>query len=228
VGGEVLYGQVDTGMNHTLIGLLMRAKFLLTPGFTLGGRIPVAHSRSDVEDGTALGNLTLDMAYHLSFHRNGKSWLEANLYFPTASDSGDGGDTATLFANYWVPEMGLYQPDTTAVRVLYNFQLGANDQYLHVAAGAEYQFISDFDDQVILPFVLGGRVALGNRAAALARFRTHWVLDAPDTRDSFLHTLQLGLELSRLGRGALTTLFYLPLDSSIDGWGLTFGYDVPI
>jgi hypothetical protein len=229
VGGEILYGQVDSGMDETLIGILLQGHFLVTPGLTLGGRMPIAHSRTDTQDGTALGNLTFDLAYHLSYHRQGKSWLEANLYLPTASDSGDGRDTATLFSNYWVPEMGLYLPDATTTRVMYNFQLGPNEQHLHFAAGAEYQFITDgVDDRVVVPFVIGGRVALGDRAAALGRFRTHWNLDAPDGADDFFHTLQFGLELSRLGRGALTALFYLPLDDAIDGWGLTFAYAVPL
>lgn len=229
LGAELLYGQTDTGpQTDTLIGLVLQGDFLLTPGFALGGRLPVAHSRNDADDSTALGNLTIDLAYHLSFHGQGKSWLEGSFYLPTASASGDSGVTSSIFGGFWVPEPGLYLPDTTTLRALYNYRLGSWEQHLHVAAGADYRAVEDGDDRVVVPLVLGGRIALGSRAAALARFRTHWNLDAEDTVDDFHHTLRFGAELSQLGRGALTMLFYLPLDEEVDGWGLTFGYEAPL
>ena len=233
-GGDLLYGNLDLPIvgSASLIGLEVHGTFLVTPGLTLGGRLPIAHLSVNDNTGTSLGNLAAELAYQTSARPRSHGWIEVSLSFPTAADSGDAGLAALTFADFWIPDRGKYAPNTTTVRGSYHHAFGAPEQQLLLSAGAQYLSVDGDDDRLLLPLVIGGRIALGNRAAAIGRLTTLWDLDARNGEDDFYHVIEAGLELLQLGKGTGELVVYVPLDDryrqDLNAWGLRFGFAAPI
>jgi hypothetical protein len=233
-GGELVYGNFDVPIlgGGTLIGLDVHADYLLAPGFTVGGHIPIAHADFLNDTGTSLGNLTADLAYSTSRRYHSRGWIEGALSIATADNDGDGGAAATQFGIFWLPDQGRYLPNTTTVQGSYHHAFGTREQMLELSAGVQFLSIDNDDDRLIIPLVIGGRVALGTRAAGVASLSNMWHADASDNEEELFHVLQAGIELSQLGAGRGHILLYLPLDDSyrndLDVWGLIVGFDATL
>ncbi len=219
----------------SLIGLDLYANTEVTRGLTLGGRLPIAHARFDDDAQTTLGNLTLEMQYQLRAALHTRSWLETSLSIATADDDGEGAAVAGAFATFWIPDPGLYLPNTNTFRLMYRHQWflqrnsHANRGFsLDMGAGMQFLSIDGAEDRFRVPLHVTGRLGLSAQAEALARFSTYWTSGADDGEDDFLHTLEAGIRLAGVGRGSLELLAYLPLDDTyrdvLDVWGITVGF----
>lgn len=230
-GLEFLYGSIKIpgpvalgGGDASLIGLNLHGHFRLGPGLLLGGHLPIVHARFNDDSGTSLGNLTAELNYRLSVEHRSYSWLDTSFSIGTADNGGNGGMTAFAFTAFWIPDPGFYAPDTNTVRIMYRHGIGDHKLRAEFQGGLHYLAINDAEDDVRLPFRIGGRIELGPQVEAMARFSTFWLLDAADNEDDFLHMLEAGINLRNVGQGSLEILVYYPLDEVyrdvFEVWGL--------
>lgn len=229
-GVDLMYGSMKFpvpllgAQDATLIGITVHGMFEVSPGLQLGGRIPIAHAQFSDDSGTGLGNLTLDMRYALASSAQSNSWIDTSLSLATAADSDEPGTAALVHTIFWVPDQGLFAPNTTTFRAQYKHHLGTATQGIELGAGLQYLSVKDGDNSVRLPFLIGGHVDLGQRAAAVGRFLTLWLIDAEDNDENFVHTLEVGLQLKQVGSGQAELTFYMPLDESyrdtFSPWGI--------
>ncbi|MCP4445913.1 MAG: hypothetical protein GY811_11295 [Myxococcales bacterium] len=219
----------------SLIGIDIYANKELSSGLTLGGRLPIAHARFDDDAQTTLGNLTIELRYKLRSALHSRSWLDSSFSIATADDDGEGAQVAAAFGAFWIPDPGLYLPNTNTARLIYNQQWNLQRNAhanrglsLGVAAGAQFLSIDGAEDRFRIPLIIGAHLGLSAKAQALARLSTYWTSGADDGEDDFLHLLEVGLKLAGVGQGSLEILAYLPLDEryrdTFEVWGLTFGF----
>jgi hypothetical protein len=219
----------------SLIGIDLYANTEVAQGLTVGARIPIAHARFDDDSQTTLGNLTFEMRYQLSAELRTRSWLETSLSIATADDDGDGALVAGAMATFWIPDPGMYLPDTNTVRLMYRHHWNARRSSqasrglaVEFGAGAHFLLRDDAEDRFRIPVSVTGKLGLSAQAHALARFGTYWTSGAEDGEDDFLHVLEAGLGLTGVGRGSMDILVYLPLDDTyrdtLEAWGLTIGF----
>ena len=215
----------------SLIGLDVYAHTEISPGLRIGGRIPIAHGRFDGDSETTLGNLSLELFYDL----RANSWLETGVSFPTADDEGRSASVASTFATFWIPDPGLYAPDTTTFRLMYNHRWNLrpstarkNGIAFEVAAGVQFLSVDGAEDRLRVPLQLTGSIGLSGQTEAVGRFGTYWISGADDGEDDFLNVLEAGLRIGNIGRGQLELLLYLPADETyrdqFEAWGITLGF----
>ncbi len=241
VGIDFRYGNINInnplidfltgGDDLTLIGLDVYAHTEISPGLRIGGRIPIAHGRFNEDSETTLGNLSLELFYDLRSNAS----LETSVSFPTAEDDGDGASVASTFATFWIPDPGLYAPNTTTFRLMYNHRWSLrpgtaqkNGIALHVGAGIQFLSVDGGEDRLRVPLQLTGSIGLSGQTEAIGRFGTYWISGAEDGEDDFLHVLEAGLRIGNVGRGQLELLVYLPTDETyrdqFEAWGITVGF----
>jgi hypothetical protein len=219
----------------SLIGIDLYANTEVAQGLSIGARLPIAHARFDDDAQTTLGNLTFEMQYRLSGTLHARSWLETSFSLATADDDGEGGQVAGAMAAFWIPDPGLYLPNTNTLRVVYRHEwnLRRNSHAnrglaIDFGAGAHFLILDDAEDRFRVPVQVTGRLGLSAQAEAIARFSTYWTSGAEDGEDDFLHVLEAGLRLSGVGRGNMEILAYLPLDDTyrdtFEAWGITIGF----
>jgi hypothetical protein len=219
LGAEVLVGSLDVPFHVTVIALEPTLSLTLTPRWTLTGRIPIGHVASDVRDGTTLGNATIGAIYLFSSrgrrHDLRRGALDFSLSFPTAADGGDAGFAARTHAVFRVPDPGLYFPKTTTVRVHGNYRADVGQVFFQGQFGMHVLVIQRADDLLLLRLGLAGGVHVSPQVALIAELTTMSdILDDRQTREDFLHTLDLGMRFS----GATSTFgarLYYPLDDSL-------------
>jgi len=220
------------GDDRNLVSLTPHGHYLLRPGLSIGGRLPLVHASNEAESGSSLGNLSAELDLSLHQDESLLGWASFSLSLPTASSSGAGGAAAADLSRFWLADPGLYAPDTITVRATYHLRLGTQGDYLQVGAGLYYLKAQEGDDRALVPVALSGRVALGERTAAIGRLDTIWNLDAGNDDDKLAHTLTIGLAIARLGKGHAELGFYLPLDERYrqdEGmWGFVLSYSMPL
>ena len=240
VGLDFLYGRTNNtlaafiggGNDITLIGMALHGHLSVTSDLLIGGRIPLAHAQLNDDSASSIGNLTFELNYRLTQRARSQSWLDSSLSLATADDDGDGAIAALSFADFWMPDPGLYAPNTSTVRLMYRHALGDPALGAEFQAGFQYLAIDGPDDLMRVPLRIGGHVELGDTVAAIGRFSTYWQVNAEDGDDSFLHMLEAGLNLRRVGRGKLDIILYYPLDDlyreDLEAWGLQLGFSSAI
>lgn len=239
-GVEFGYGSINNplpaffggGDDASLIGILLHGHYGLGHGLLIGGRLPLAHVRLSDDSATSLGNLTVELNYRLSNRPRSSSWLDTSLSIGTADSNGDGRLAALSYAIFNMEDPGLYLPDTNTIRLMYRHYFGDARLRFDVQAGLQYLLIDDTDNIARIPIKLGLRAQLGDRLQGVGRFSTFWLVDAEDDEDNFLHMLEAGLNVQRVGRGEVELLIYYPLDDLYrDGyevWGLTVAFTTNI
>ncbi len=241
VGIDFRYGNINInnplidfltgGDDISLIGLDVYAHTEIQPGLRVGGRIPVAHGRFNEDSETSLGNLSLELFYDL----RANSRLKTSVSFPTADDEGQGASVASTFATFWIPDPGLYAPNTTTFRLMYNHRWSLrpntaqkNGIAFEVGAGIQFLSIDGGEDRLRVPLQLTGSFGLSGQTEAIGRFGTYWISGADDGEDDFLSVLEAGLRIGNVGRGQLELLVYLPADETyrdqFEAWGLVVSF----
>lgn len=219
----------------SLIALELYANTEVAPGFTLGGRLPLAHARFDDDAQTSLGNLTLELRYELRNALRARSWIESGISVGTADDDGEGAQVALAHGIFWIPDPGLYLPNTNTFRFMYRHEWSLRPSTqakrglaVNVGAGAHFLSIDDAEDRLRVPIQVTGLLGLSAQAEVMGRFGTYWTSGAEDDEDSFLHTLEAGLRLAGVGQGELEILVYVPLDDTyrdlLEAWGISVGF----
>ncbi len=225
--GELMFGFID---DATLIGLEGSLRWPVGR-WSFGGRLPLMYSRGEVNDGAALGNVTIDGTYLISARRRQGSrrsvGLNLSLSLPTATDNAaDSRAAAVEFSQFFVVEPGLYRPDATTIRVNGEFRTQGRRHFAQAELGLHQLIINDFDDLTLLRLGLAAGFLLSSRVALIGEFTT--VSDVIDDSDdeNFWHTLDIGLRiLTQSGNLALEV--YLPVDDSMRGrgaWGVLLAY----
>ncbi len=235
-GVDFVYGSMNNplpivfggGDERSLIGINLHGQYAIGHGLLLGGQLPLAHVRFNDDAATSLGNLTAELSYRLTNRPRSSSWVDTSLSIGTADNNGDGRLAALTFAVFTMADPGLYAPDTNTVRAMYRHYYGDPKLRFEFQGGFQYILFKDVDDITRVPLTLGVRAELGPRIEALGRFSTFWLLDAEDGEDDFLHMLEAGFNLRKVGRGEVEILLYFPLDDSyrdvLEVWGLNVGF----
>jgi hypothetical protein len=239
-GVDFTYGRLSNspalicggGADTSLIGINLHGHYALGHGLLVGGHLPLAHVRFSDDSATSLGNLTAELNYRLTNGPRNKSWLDTSLSIGTADNSGDGRVAAVTYAIFAMEDPGKYAPNTTTARLMYRHYFGEPKLRFEFQGGAQYLSIEDTDNVIRLPIVFGVRYALGPRIQVLGRFSTFWLLNAEDNEDDFLHMVEAGVNLLKVGRGEVQALLYYPLDEVyrdvFEVWGLKIGFTTHI
>ena len=219
----------------SLIGIDLYANTEVAAGLSIGARLPIAHARFDDDGQTTLGNLTFEMQYRLGRQLHSRSSIDTSLSIATADDDGEGGQVAAAMGAFWIPDPGLYLPNTNTVRVMYRHEWNVRRNShatrgvsVDFGAGAHFLLRDGAEDRFRVPLTIAGRLGLSAQAEAMARFGTYWTSGAESGEDDFLHILEAGLRLTGVGRGSAEILAYLPLDEAyrdtLEAWGITIGF----
>jgi len=239
-GVDFTYGNVSNspalifggGADTSLIGINLHGHYALGHGLLVGGHLPLAHVRFSDDSATSLGNLTGELNYRLTNGPRNKSWLDTSLSIGTADSNGDGAVAAVTYAIFAMEDPGKYAPNTTTFRLMYRHYFGEPKLRFEFQGGAQYLAIEDNENVVRLPIVFGVRAAVGPRLEVIGRFSTFWLVNAEDNEDDFLHMIEAGVNVLRVGRGEVQALLYYPLDEiyrdTFEVWGVKIGFTTNI
>jgi hypothetical protein len=223
-----LGGSPDT----SLIGINLHGHYALGHGLLVGGHLPLAHVRFSDDSATSLGNLTAELNYRLTNGPRSKSWVDTSLSLGTADNNGDGAGAAVTYAIFAMEDPGKYAPNTTTLRVMYRHYFGEPKLRFEFQGGFQYLSIKDTDNAIRVPIVFGVRAKVRPRLELIGRFSTFWLLNADNGEDDFLHMLEAGVNILKVGRGDVQALIYYPLDEIYrdlyEVWGLKIGFTTNI
>lgn len=235
-GVQFTYGSISSpvpvvlgaGDDATLIGINLHGHYAIGHGLLIGGHLPLSHVRFNDDSATSLGNLTAELNYRLSNRPRSSSWIDTSLSVATADNNGDGQLAALSYAIFAMEDPGKYAPDTNTIRLMYRHYHTEGSLHFEAQAGVQYLVTKDTDNSLRAPFILGLRAAISSRIDGVGRFSTFWELDAEDDEDSFLHMLEAGVTVYKVGSGQLEALIYYPLDEvyrdALEVWGVKVGF----
>lgn len=219
-----LFGDDDA----TLLGLDVHGRFRVADALWVGARLPIAHMRWNEDGNTTLGNLTALLSYRLLHTHDSHAWIDTSLSLPTADDDGTGALVGSAFALFWIPEPGLYLPNTTTFSAAYRHSLQRDGNGVEFSGGLQFLAIDGADDRLRVPLRVGGHVGLGPSAQAVGRFTTVWLPGADDGDDDFLHIVEAGIRVGETPRSQFEMLLYYPLDDlyrdTLETFGVTLGF----
>lgn len=230
VGGGMMYGSADLGIfgNATLFSFFGQYRRPITDRLGFAATLPIAYASGDLADGTSLGNLTFETSYLLTVESAANqrrfAAFRASLSLPTASDGGNASEAALAHAIFYVPDPGLFLPDTTTLRLSGDYRIEWARAFFQANLGLDVLVISEADDVPYIRLGLAGGFTASERIALVAELTNMSdVLDDSGGED-YLHTLDLGLNIG-LPRGHLALRLYFPLDDSrrdLDIFGVGF------
>lgn len=240
--GDFTVGSISTGADDlTLLGLTLGGGYMFGDSFGVGGRLPLAHARTNADSGTALGNLTADVFYVFLRRQSespdawtGRAWFRGSFSAPTATDSELNEIPASAaFTGFWLPDPGLYHPDGMTFRAGGRGYFSRGKLFVDseldvqlVVVGNASQNLTD-EDITNMVLRLGGGYRLTERISGFGSLSNAWRGNAPDTTDKFLHWIDLGLSLAGQNRGTVRAFVYVPLDSNARDLGIVgFGVSV--
>lgn len=216
----------------TLVGMEGTVRWPLGERWALGARLPLVFARSSMANDLALGNLTFSATVILNAEAQRQdtylSALALSISAPTAGITDDDGiNGAARFAAFYVPDPGLYRPDTTTVRVYYSLRSQGHSYFGQLEVGLQQLIIEDIDDQTRLRLGMAVGVNVSSNIVLVAELsNVSDILDDANGED-FWHTLDVGMR-ANTGTGHVGLRVYLPLDRSSrdqDMLGVTLGYE---
>jgi len=215
-GVDFLYGTINTSSERLdLFGLTLEGGMHTDTRFGYVLRLPILHSRGDFAP-TVLGNLTAGTNAVILRHDGSfitRWWLTGDVSFPTAGSSGQGLTTSSAHAVLWIPDPGLYAPDTWTFRG--GTHLTLDNRRWRAGISVDTQFlIGDDNTDVRVVGAVDGEVSLWRALGAYASVITSVELSANNGDEDMLTATQVGVIIHTAELSRLRLYAYVPVDSS--------------
>lgn len=230
-GFEVQFGQYG---DNAIVGLQGFIQWPIGERWSLTGRLPLAYAYNDGIDGVGLGNLTVDATLFLSAEKRRRATnvtaFQLSVSGPTASRGVDSGFATGTMAGYFLPDPGLYQPNTTTIRLYGTWRTGSRSFFGQLEGGMQQLVIRNADDRTLLRIAGGAGVRVGSNVVLIGEFvGVTDIIDDADG-DNFWSSLDLGMR-AKVGKGNISLRVYLPLDGqwrNLDTLGVALGYEASL